>query len=83
MEGRPGELKQGIESLTKREFSVLRLVAKGYDNLEIAAELSISLNYVRHLMKEIYFKLEYYKRSHAKRVKLALYAIEILKKIDA
>lgn len=77
--GRQYKPIEGFNSLTKREHEVLRLVAKGYDNHEIAQELFISPNYVRHLMKQVYFKTGFHGDSPAKRIKLIFYAMKVLK----
>lgn len=47
-----------MDALTARELEVLRLVAKGYSNLQIAEELVISVNtvkvHLRHLMDKLH-----------------------------
>ncbi len=44
--------------LTKREADVLKLIAKGYSNEEIAKEIYISKNTVKSHIKNIYLKLD-------------------------
>ncbi len=56
--------------LSEREVQILRLVAQGYTNLEIAAELSLSEKTVRNRLSEIFQKLHLNNRTQA-----ALYAI--------
>ena len=56
--------------LSEREIQILRLVAQGYTNLEIAAELSLSEKTVRNRLSEIFQKLHLNNRTQA-----ALYAI--------
>jgi DNA-binding NarL/FixJ family response regulator len=50
--------KNTISELSEREIEVLRLVAKGKKNPEIAAELYISRKTVEHHLTHIYNKLE-------------------------
>ena len=57
--------------LTVREVEVLRLVATGLTNAEVAAELSISAHTVGHHLRSIYAKLDVPSRAAATR-----YAIE-------
>jgi DNA-binding NarL/FixJ family response regulator len=57
--------------LTAREVEVLRLVATGLTNAEVAAELSISAHTVGHHLRSIYAKLDVPSRAAATR-----YAIE-------
>ena len=57
-------------SLTDRELEVLRLIAKGMSNKDIAAELVISQNTVRNHVRNILEKLQV--RS---RVEAAMYAV--------
>lgn len=54
-----------IDSLTKREFEVLRLISNGLTNQEIANELYISLNTVKRHTSNIYKKLEVNNRREA------------------
>ncbi|MGQ9735615.1 MAG: response regulator [Thermaceae bacterium] len=57
--------------LSEREVQILRLLAQGYTNLEIAAELSLSEKTVRNRLSEIFQKLHLNNRTQA-----ALYAIQ-------
>ncbi len=52
-----------IEPLTERELEVLRLMAAGLKHKEVAGELVISLNTVRHHTRNIYGKLGVHRRS--------------------
>lgn len=56
--------------LSEREIQILKLVAQGYTNLEIAAELQLSDKTVRNRLSEIFQKLHLNNRTQA-----ALYAI--------
>lgn len=56
---------QGEESLTERELLVLRLVAGGASNQEIADKLSISINTVKSHLKKILDKLQLENRTQA------------------
>ena len=47
-----------FENLTLREREVFKLVAKGYDNQEIANELHIAYQTVRNYVSSIYSKLD-------------------------
>jgi len=60
-----------VESLTPREIEVLRLIAKGYTNGQIAKELSLSVRTVESHRANLMSKLEL--RS---RVELVRYAME-------
>ncbi len=51
--------------LTVRECEVLRLIAQGYGNKSIAAELSISLSTVKVHIRNLYRKLGVEDRAHA------------------
>ena len=59
------------DNLTGRELEVLRLVARGTSNLEIAGELTISVNTVKTHLKNILAKLQL-----ANRTQVATYAIK-------
>jgi DNA-binding NarL/FixJ family response regulator len=62
---------QEEEGLTERELEVLRLVARGASNLQIAEELVISVNTVKSHLKNILGKLQLENRTQA-----AAYALE-------
>ncbi|HYP26344.1 MAG TPA: response regulator transcription factor [Blastocatellia bacterium] len=64
------ELAQ-IRKLSEREHQVIALVAKGFKNQQIAAQLSISEATVRHHLTSIYQKLDVADRSE-----LIVYAYE-------
>jgi len=61
---------QGVAMLTKQEHGIVRLVAEGLTNRDIARQLSLSENTVRNYMFRIFDKL-----GTANRVELALYAV--------
>lgn len=65
-------VRPGLEvpRLTDRELGILRLVARGRANREIAAELFISENTVRNHMRNILDKLQMHSRMEA-----AMYAV--------
>lgn len=54
-----------LEPLTAREEEVLRLLAAGLSNREIAAELSLSLNTIKMYASQIYQKLGVSRRTEA------------------
>jgi len=54
-----------VEPLSEREIDVLQLIAVGYKYQDIAEQLVISLNTVRHHTKNIYGKLEVNNRTQA------------------
>jgi two-component system nitrate/nitrite response regulator NarL len=56
---------RGEQPLTERELFVLRLVASGASNLEIAQKLSISVNTVKSHLKNILDKLQVENRTQA------------------
>ncbi len=56
---------KGEQALTERELYVLRLVASGATNLEIAEKLSISINTVKSHLKNILEKLQLENRTQA------------------
>ena len=64
--GRPTEGR-----LTEREKDVLRLLAKGLHNQEIAQELALSVRSIGNHLAKIYAKLHIHARSEA-----VLYAIK-------
>ncbi len=67
----PSVPEPSVESLTPREIEVLRLIAKGYTNGQIAKELSLSVRTVESHRANLMGKLEL--RS---RVELVRYAME-------
>lgn len=66
---RDGE--KGEETLTERELVVLRLVARGASNQQIAEELVLSVNTVKSHLRNILDKLQLENRTQA-----ATYALE-------
>jgi DNA-binding NarL/FixJ family response regulator len=58
-------LGRGPDGLTRRELQVLRLLATGRSNPEIAAELVLSVKTVMHHSVSIYGKLRVRGRSEA------------------
>ena len=54
-----------IEPLTERELGILRLIDAGLSNREIAEELYLSINTVKHHTKSIYSKLGVRSRTQA------------------
>jgi len=68
---RIAEDKKGEQALTERELFVLRLVASGASNSEIAEKLSISINTVKSHLKNILEKLQLENRTQA-----AAYALQ-------
>ena len=65
--GRPPVSRGSLlaDPLSKRELEVLRLLAAGYSNPEIAGQLYISLNTVKSHLKNIYAKLGVTRRGQA------------------
>jgi DNA-binding CsgD family transcriptional regulator len=57
--------KPFVEPLTKRELEILRLVAIGQSNKEIAGDLNISMDTVKSHLKAIYVKLGVSNRTEA------------------
>lgn len=53
------------EELTKREYQILRLMARGYSNKKIAYELFISERTVKFHISSIFFKLDVSNRTEA------------------
>ena len=67
--GMPPQVPRG-EPLTEGEMAVLRLVAQGVDNREIAQALNYSVHTVANRLRTIYEKLHVTNRTQA-----ALYAL--------
>jgi DNA-binding NarL/FixJ family response regulator len=67
----------GDESLTSREIDVLRMIAAGSANKEIAAQLSISEDTVKSRVKNILLKLGANDRTHAVTIGLKRGIIEL------
>ncbi len=62
---RMADENKGEQALTERELFVLRLVASGASNQEIAQKLSISVNTVKSHLKNILDKLQLENRTQA------------------
>ena len=76
-EGRTNSGKRALKDLTYREEEILRRVAKGMSNREIAEELSLQEKTIKHYMTAILSKL------HARnRVEAALIAHDVWSKKD-
>jgi DNA-binding NarL/FixJ family response regulator len=60
-----GELHPDLESLTEREWEVLRALDKGLAYKQIAAEHFVSLHTVRTQVRTIYRKLQVNTRTEA------------------
>jgi DNA-binding NarL/FixJ family response regulator len=67
----------GYEALTSREIDVLRMIAAGNANKEIAAQLSISEETVKSRVKNILLKLGANDRTHAVTIGLKRGIIEL------
>lgn len=61
----PGAETGMIENLTAREIEVLRLLAQGYANKQIASQLGISAHTVKFHLSSIYSKLNASNRAEA------------------
>jgi DNA-binding NarL/FixJ family response regulator len=61
----PAPLGQGPERLTPREVEVLRLIAAGLSNKEIAARLSVSVATVKTHLEHILQKMQVSDRTQA------------------
>ena len=68
---RPSALPRSADPLTSRELDVLRCLARGFTNREIALELSVSVRTVSNHVRSILDKLHLANRTQA-----ALYAVE-------
>jgi len=60
----PPAVESAIE-LSRREREILDLVSRGYGNKEIADQLSIGVETVRHHLKRVYEKFHVHSRSEA------------------
>lgn len=69
---RSSDPERGEEALTERELAVLRLVARGASNPEIAAALCITVNTVKSHLKNILAKLHLENRTQ-----IATYAVQV------
>jgi ATP/maltotriose-dependent transcriptional regulator MalT len=63
--GEQGPGQQSYEPLSTRELEVLRLMATGMSNPQIAAELVIALSTVKTHVNRIYAKLDVRNRAQA------------------
>lgn len=54
-----------LNKLDKREITILRLVAKGFSNKQIALELGLSLRNVKAILTNVFLKLEVSSRTQA------------------
>jgi DNA-binding NarL/FixJ family response regulator len=61
----PSETEEPFPDLTEREREILRLIARGESNAEIAGQLSISMKTVRNHVSNIYNKLQVADRAQA------------------
>ena len=61
----PNTRAQASLGITDREFEVLRLLASGRSNKEIAARLSVSLNTTKTHIARLYDKLDAARRTEA------------------
>lgn len=50
--------EKALQTFTKREYDVLRLVAKGYSNKAVARELGITLSTVKTHLRNVFRKLD-------------------------
>jgi DNA-binding NarL/FixJ family response regulator len=69
--GRVADNEKGEETLTAREIDVLRLLARGASNPQIAVDLGISVNTVKTHISQILTKLQLENRTQA-----ATYAVK-------
>jgi len=67
----------GMRLLTKREEEVMRLVAEGLQNREIAEELKLSEHTIKNYLFHIFDKL-----GVSSRVELVLYAVSSAKSVQ-
>jgi len=64
----------GIESLTKNELKVLKLVIRGLDNEEIGELLGVKSVSVKTYLREVYDKMGFFGHDKDKRSKLIVCA---------
>lgn len=64
IQGKPGAHPE-LAALTDREQQVLRLLARGWDNLRIAATLNLKLGTVKNHVSRIYDKVSVHTRAEA------------------
>ena len=55
----------GVDSLSERELTILRLMAEGLNSREIADRLYLSVKTIRWYLKGVYSKLDVHSRSQA------------------
>ncbi|MBC7942286.1 MAG: response regulator transcription factor, partial [Chitinophagaceae bacterium] len=61
----PGTIEFAGQAFTPRERELLALVARGCDNLQIAAELGLAEKTVRNALSSLYTRLSVDGRTHA------------------
>jgi ATP/maltotriose-dependent transcriptional regulator MalT len=61
----PAELGDLVEPLRDRELEVLRLIAAGLSNREIAETLVIALSIAKNHVRNVYGKLDFHSRTQA------------------
>jgi LuxR family maltose regulon positive regulatory protein len=61
----PSPAEASVDPLTERELEVLRLLAKGLTNKELAARLVVAPSTVKQHLKNIYAKLDVHSRTQA------------------
>ena len=61
-----------LDELSQREIAMLKLIARGLENKEIAAELSMAEQTVKNSASRIYQKLGVDGRAEARKLALAL-----------
>ena len=62
---KPQVASKSAAELSRREREILELVSRGYGNKEIADQLSVSVETVRHHLKRVYEKFHVHSRSEA------------------
>jgi len=61
----PATAAESAVGLSRREREILELVSRGYGNKEIADQLSIGVETIRHHLKRVYDKFHVHSRSEA------------------